>query len=149
MCDENPPMADEQLQKLLTRLQEDSGTEGKPEYATEWTQRRHAAELNWKKVRHVVAQTTIAAQATPPTDIRCSKCNIRAPVVRYLTCLDSEGGYSLMCGSVGYAMRNNTRTLISMCGKCGTRATSRQFLHNSVWMVVGNLSVKVSSLAVS
>ena len=92
MCDENPPMADEQLQKLLTRLQED------PEYATEWKQRRHAAELNWKKVRHVVAQTTIAAQAIPPTDIRCSKCNIRAPVVRCLTCLDSEGGYSLMCG---------------------------------------------------
>jgi hypothetical protein len=46
---------------------------------------------------------------------------------------------------VGCATEYNTRMLTSMCGKFGTRATTRRFLHNKVLMVVGNLSVKVKS----
>ena len=69
-----------------------------PECPTEWEQRGHTRDENWKKVRASYAHTTVAAQATPQSDIPCSKCKQRAPVVRCLTCLDCVGGYARLCG---------------------------------------------------
>jgi hypothetical protein len=92
MSEEYAPMAEPELQDLIG-----ASTEGIPGYPTEWQQRRGALEENWKKVRPSYAHTTIAAQATPHMDIVCTQCKIRGAVVRCLTCLDSEGGYSHLC----------------------------------------------------
>lgn len=93
MSEEYAPMAEPELQDLTG-----ASTEDIPGYPTEWQQRRGALEENWKTVRPSYAHTTIAAQATPHMDTVCTQCKILGAVVRCLTCLDSEGDYSHLCG---------------------------------------------------